>query len=313
MDFPTIEHAIQYAGGRWPHLEWRAKTRDEACSPCPWCGGDDRFVLWISGYYMCRAGDGHCGRVGWLDEEEQHVWTPEERRLRRLEAEQAHARQERADLERRVSAIERLNRSQIHERYHGNLDAHAYEWWTGKGVECWAIQDYKLGYCPCCPTDAEHRPSYTIPLPNQERTALLNLRHRLESAPNGDKYRPEMAGLGTCLAFPHHLIDAERGIIVEGEIKALVCAQHGFPAVGIMGKGGKFKTSWLDLFPAGRPIYLALDPDARESAERLGAGIAKTGKEVYVARFPAKPDDMLVEGCAPAEWEHYLKLARRVH
>jgi len=313
MDLPTIEHAILYAAGRWPHIEWRIKTHDEACSPCPWCGGDDRFVLWISGYYMCRSGDGHCGRAGWLDEDEVREWTPEERRLRRLEAEQAHARQERADLERRLSAIERLNRSRIHERYHANLDAAAYEWWTRKGVECWAIQDYQLGYCPCCPTDREHRPSYTIPLPNQERSALLNLRHRLADAPNGDKYRPEMAGLGSCLAFPHHLVGAERSIIVEGSIKALVAAQHGFPAVGILGKSGKFASSWLDLFPAGKPIYIALDPDAQDSAARLGAGIAKTGKEIYIAQFPSKPDDMFVDGCTADEWEFYLKLARRVH
>jgi len=264
---------------------------------------------------MCRPSEerGHCGRVGWLDEESITEWTPEERRLRRLEAEQARARQERADFERRLSAIERLNRSRIHERYHGNLDEAGYEWWVKKGVECWAINEYQLGYCPCCPTDRERRPSYTIPLPNQERTALLNLRHRLADAPNGDKYRPEMAGLGSCLAFPHHLVDAECGIVVEGSIKALVCAQHGFPTVGILGKGGKFHKDWLNLFPAGKPIYIALDPDAQESAEHLGAGIAKTGKEVYVAQFPAKPDDMLVEGCTPGEWAHYLKLARRIH
>jgi len=313
MDLSGIEEAVRLAQERWPHLEPNVENSRAATCECPFCGGDDRWTLFENGFFLCRPGPGHCGRQGWLDDDQQHQWTPEERRLRKIEAEQARARQERADLDRRLSAIERLNRSRIHERYHGNLDAAAYEWWCSKGVECWTIQDYKLGYCPSCPTDREHRPSYTIPLPNQERTALLNLRHRLADAPNGDKYRPEMAGLGSCLAFPHHLIGAERGIIVEGSIKALVAAQHGFPAVGILGKGGKFSASWLEWFPPGRPIYIALDPDAQESAERLGAGIAKTGKEVYVAQFPAKPDDMLVEGCTTAEWEFYLKLGRRVH
>jgi hypothetical protein len=213
---------------------------------------------------------------------------------------------------RKVSAIERLNRSNVHEQYHANLDEQAYEWWCGKGVECWAIQDYKLGYCSRCPTDKERRPSYTIPLPDQGRGALLNLRHRLARAENGDKYRPEMAGLGNCLAFPHHLVGADRGIIVEGSIKALVCAQYGLPAVGVLGKRGRFKTSWLKLFPDG-PIYIALDPDAAESAGRLGHGLAKAGMEVYVARLPEKPDDMIVQGGTAGDVEHYLGLARRVH
>ena len=46
----------------------KRKTRDEWCSPCPWCGGRDRFVVWERGWYMCRPGPGHCGRSGWLDE-----------------------------------------------------------------------------------------------------------------------------------------------------------------------------------------------------------------------------------------------------
>ena len=310
----SIEEAVQMAERRWPRLELKIKSSNVANSECPDCGGDDRFVLFDNGYFFCNPGPGHCARSGWLDDDQRQTWTPEELRLRKIESEIKHLARQQEEQDRRLSALERLNRSNIHARYHANLDDAAYSWWCAKGVECWAIQDYQLGYCPRCPTDSEHhRPSYTIPLPNQERSALLNLRHRLAHADNGDKYRPEMAGLGSCLAFPHHLVGADRGIIVEGSIKALVCAQHGFPTVGIMGKRGRFQVAWLDYFPKGAPVYVGLDPDATENAERLGAGIAKTGKETYVIDWPYKPDDMLVEGCTPDEWMHYVKQARRVH
>lgn len=303
----SIEEAVQMAEQRWIGLQFRRKSAQEAESCCPDCGGKDRFIVFSDPpRFWCRQ----CNMSGFLENRDPNHRLTEaeitEIRLKRLERKQE-------ETDRRLSALERLNRSNIHERYHANLDEQAYNWWCAKGVECWAIQDYKLGYCPRCPTDKEHRSSYTIPLWDQNKSALLNLRHRLTNAPNGDKYRPELAGLGTCLAFPHHLVGADMGIIVEGSVKALVAHQYGIPTVGIMGKRGRFQKVWLDYFPTGKPIYIGLDPDATESANRLAHGIAKTGKEVYVARFPDKPDDMLVGGCTVEEWMHYIKQARRVH
>ena len=306
----SIEEAVGLAEQRWPGYEFKIEGT-EAHGACPICHEADKdgFVVFQDGGYFCRPG----GCKGWLDDDQRHGWTPEELRLRKIEARLNREEHEQKRIEQRVSALERLNRSQIHERYYSNLDERGYEWWIAKGCDPWVIQDYKLGMCPRCPTDREHRRSYTIPLFDQQKTKLLNLRHRLASAENGDKYRPEMSGLGTCLAFPHHLIDADRGIIVEGEIKAMVCGAHGFPTVGVFGKRGRFKGSWLSLFPDG-PIYVGFDPDAADSADRLAHGLAKMGKEVYVIDWPAKPDDMLVEhGCSEQEWLSYVNLARRVH
>jgi len=304
-----IEHAIRLAEERWPGLQFEVKNGGtEAESSCPECGGKDRFVLFIDEpRFWCRR----CGFSGFLENRDPNHRLTEaeltEIRLRRLERKQE-------EFEKRLTAIERLNRSNAHERYHDALDEQAYEWWIQKGCEPWMIHDYRLGMCPRCPTDREHRRSYTIPLFDQGRQKLLNLRHRLADAPNGDKYRPEMAGLGTCLAFPHHLIDAEMGIIIEGEIKALVCGAHDLPTVGLFGKRGRFKVEWLDMFPMDGPVYVGLDPDATESAERLAKGIAKTGKETYVIDWPDKPDDLfVVHGCTVEEWMSYVHLARRVH
>jgi len=307
----SIEEALVLAAERWPGYEFRIKTTEEACGPCPICheATEDGFLIFASGYFFCRPGR----HDGWLDDDRPRTLTPEQILLRKHEAEQKRQARQMADLERRLSAIERLNRSRIHERYHANLDAHGYEWWCAKGVECWAIQEYKLGQCDRCPTDLEHRPSYTIPIMDQRKSKLINLRHRLADAPNGDKYRPEMAGLGTSLFGSHHLIGADKGIVLEGSIKSIVTAQYGLPTVGVFGKRGRFQTAWLDLFPDG-PIYIGFDPDATESAERLACGIAKLGKETYVIDWPDKPDDMFtVHGCTVKEWMGYLHWARRIH
>jgi len=310
----SIEEAVSLAEQRWPHLEFKIKTNRVANSSCPVCGGDDRFVLFDNGYFFCHPGPGHCAQAGWLDDDQQHTWTPEEIRLRKIESDLKHLERQQADHERRLTAIERLNRSNVHERYYNNLDEQAYTWWMAKGCELTTIHDYKLGYCPRCPTDKdEHRPSYTIPVFDQSQTKLLNLRHRLAHTENGDKYRPEMAGLGTSLFGSHHLIGADMAIILEGSIKSIVTAQYGLPTVGIFGKRGRFKKEWLDMFPMDRPIYIGLDPDATENAERLAAGIAKIGKEAYVIDWPMKPDDMFVAGCTKKEWMAYVNLARRVH
>ena len=307
----SIEEAVEMAEVRWSGYEFRIEGH-AAHGLCPICGKatEDGFTIFSDGGFWCRPG----GCKGWIDDDQQNTWTPEELRLRKIEAEIKRLARQQEDHERRLSALERLNKSRVHERYHNALDEEAYLWWMKKGCEPWVVQDYHLGVCDRCPTDQEHRRSYTIPLFDQGQSQLLNLRHRIADAQNGDKYRPEMAGLGTCLAFSHHLIDADMGIIVEGEIKAMVCGAYKFPTVGVFGKRGRFKAAWLDSFPKDKPIYVGLDPDATESAERLAHGIARAGKEVYVVDWADKPDDLLVlDGCTVDEWMAHIHLARRVH
>ena len=313
MELASIEHAIGLAQERWPSTQWSTKTGDEACSPCPWCGGDDRFVLWISGYYMCRAGDGHCGREGWLDENEQHTWTPDEIRLRRIEAEQVRQRRRIEAQETRIQALERMAHCHDHERYHDTAvgSEEAMEWFISQGLQPWAVFDYKLGYCPRCPTDREGRASYTFPIWRKDGP-LWSIRHRLQGATNGDKYRPHRRNLGRQLVNARFLADwGERVIVVEGAKKARVLQQYDLPVVGILGKAG-FEMRWLSWFHPSAPLYLALDPDAMDAADRLGHEMAQAGKVVYVARLPEKPDDMLIGGRVE-DLESYLMFSRRVH
>ena len=119
-----------------------------------------------------------------------------------------------------------------------------------------------------------------------------------------------MAGLGTQL-FNADLLDEarQRVLIAEGAKKSIVLTQSGFPTVGVMGKRS-FRREWLDRFDGVRVVYIALDPDATESAERL-AGLFEG--RARVVDFPAKPDDCIVRyGAGADDIEGFLRWARPV-
>jgi hypothetical protein len=311
MDLSGIEEAVRLAQERWANLEPRIKGKHEAACACPFCGGDDRWVLFDNGFWFCRPGPGHCAKQGWIDDDKQQHWTPAERRLRKIEAEQARARRERQELKRQVAALKRMAECNDHQRYHQALDEAGFEWCARQGLQMHVVMDYQIGQCDRCPTDIEGRPSYTFPVWRKDGP-LWTIRHRLKGV-TSDKYRPHVSGLGVQLVNARMLPDwPERVIVVEGAKKARVIQGHGFPVVGILGKTA-FEDRWLSWFHQSATIYLALDPDAQESADKLGHRIAQHGKPVRVAQFPAKPDDLFVDGCTDSEWESYIQLARRVH
>jgi len=222
------------------HYQVRLKhsTGTEYAGPCPWCGGDDRFHVWEEGNYWCRPGPGHCGREGWVDELAGEKLSEHERRLLALEAQQHRLERQQRENERRLTKLEQLQQSRPDLRYYRNLTESAMEYWFSEGIYTDAIEQFHLGYCDACPTYTQS-PSYTIPVYSYGGD-LVNVRHRLIK-PNGTgKYRPEMGGLGTSLYHADALREPlERIIIAEGEKKSIVLSQHGFPAVGLMGKSGK--------------------------------------------------------------------------
>lgn len=278
-------------------------TRDEWQGPCPWCGGKDRFHVWAKGNYWCRPGPGHCGRKGWIDQLGGAAKLTKEAllelRLQRLEAQQK-------ETERRISALERMAHCQDHIVYHQALDDGALEWWYSQGINDDSIERYRLGYCPRCPTDRGGRASYTIPVVNGGE--LLNIRHRLKTD-GGDKYRPHMAGLGTQLFNADFLHGTKEIVIVEGSKKSIVLDQQGLGNVAIMGKRA-FRRSWLDWFGDIETVYIALDPDAKESAHRLAAIFEGKGK---IVSLPVKPDDFFtLYGGTIDQFAEFLALAKPI-
>lgn len=280
---------------------------DEYAGPCPFCrAGDDRFHVWQErGNYWCRV----CGKKGFVDEGE--ALTPEELRLRRIEIEQARQRREVEDLQRRLSALERMEKEWPQaEAYHRNLDVvpGAREWWQAQGLFPDWQDHFHVGYCGRCPTDDEGRASYTIPVTDGGK--LVNIRHRLVDAPNGDKYRPHIAGLGASL-FNIDALTTTAGpiMIVEGEKKAMVLQQYDFPAVAIAGCR-TWKREWTPRFDHADPVYIALDPDAMDSARKL-AGVFN-GRARVVA-LPCKADDFFsVYHGTLRQFQAFVDKARRV-
>jgi len=296
------------------HYQTRLKhvTDTEYAGPCPWCGGEDRFRVWEEGNYWCRPGPGHCGRKGWVDELAGKGLSDHEKRLLALEAEQRQLKRKQEEHERRLTKLEQLQRDRPDLQYYRNLTDQALEYWFSEGIYQGAIDKFHLGYCHSCPTYTPS-PSYTIPV-YAYGGDLVNVRHRLVQPAKG-KYRPEMAGLGTTLYNAPVLEEPqERVLILEGEKKSIVFDQHGFPAVGLMGKSFKWRRSWFEWFKGQGEIVIALDPDALDNAWRLGELLAREGfRQVRIARFPVKPDDAVVRyGAQLKDIEDILRNAKKV-
>ena len=288
------------------HIELKHVSGAEYCGPCPICGGTDRWHFWVDRLnWWCRPGPGHCGRKGFLDELFDDVKAPTQQD--RLEWRMARIEEQQREMERRLSALERMAQSTDHLNYHYNITTDAVVYFNEEGITNASIDKYMLGYCPRCPTDRQGRPSYTIPVINDG--TLLNIRHRLVGA-DSDKYRPHMAGLGVQLFNADYLDEpGESILIVEGEKKSIVVAQLGIPNVGIVGKRS-FMKDWLTEFGRFQTVYIALDPDATESAYRLGALF---GERARVARMPVKIDEAVFRyGATRGDIEAFLANARPV-
>jgi hypothetical protein len=238
--------------------------------------------------------------------------TEQELRIMRLEAEQRRQAAKQAELERRLSALEQMHRCQDHLRYHNQMNDEHRAYWRSQGIYERAMDNFVLGYCEKCPT-CRQSPSYTIPVFGYN-SELVNIRHRLTDEVGG-KYRPHLAGLGSQLFGADVLKQApERVLILEGEKKAIVYRQHGFNAVGTMGKSYRWRQQWFDWFEGTREIIVCLDPDAEANAWNLGELFVRAGfRGARVATFPVKPDEMIFRhGATIEDVEAILNTARPV-
>lgn len=295
-------------------------TSNEWYGACPFCEkgkltGEDRFRVWVGagkegvGAFWCRQ----CGTRGFVDSLDDTDLTPEEKRLRRIEAEQEQARRERRELEKRMTALERMAQCTDHLEYHRTLSAEDRQWWYSQGILDPEIDFYQLGVCYGCPVHPSHPISMTIPVYDSHLERLLNIRHRLLGM-DKDKYRPHMAGLPVTL-FDSRLVHTEKELhVTEGEKKAIVLTANGFPSVGVFGTAG-FNLSWLKHFSKVRQLWILPDPDAQDSWMKLGRQIAQEADwlDVRVATLPCKPDDFFIDEVGDADdFERVIKWAKKI-
>lgn len=269
---------------------------------CYGCGASGDVITWLADYR----------KMSYQDIEQMTGNEPiddQERRLRALEYKTRQLERKQAEHERRLSAIERIHACTDHIRYHDAMPDEAVFYWNTQGFMTKTIERFKLGYCHRCPTDTDHRPSYTIPVVSNGK--LWNIRHRILGAGNGDKYRPHIAGLPTVLFNADDLrTNSQSILIVEGEKKSMIASQEGFCNVGIMG-ACTFDMAWLQRFNRFKAVYVALDPDATEKAEDIAALFGIRGRVVYM---PDKLDDLIVNhGATADDIRRFIELSRPVH
>lgn len=288
------------------HIELRRKSPTEYAGPCPFCkDGVDRFVLFLDGSprYWCRQ----CQAQGFVDAlDGAKPLTTEERvlmRLRQLERKQR-------ETEERLSALEKMERCNDHKAYHFNMSDQGLEYWLSEGMTVDMIAKYQLGSCPRCPLWPS-KSSYTIPVINSGR--LENIRHRLDVSRDGKvpRYLPHVKGLGVQLFNMDAIENAGDSLIVtEGEKKAIHVNERVLPAVGIMG-ARSFLKEWVKrIARAVSTVYVCLDPDAAESAQRLAALFHGRARIVDIG---CKADDFFTRhGGSESDFRYYLKQSRPV-
>jgi len=207
-----------------------------------------------------------------------------------------------------VDALDKLHRAKAWVSYHDNLTDITRKIWRDRGVsdvwqDLWGL-GYRDSFTYNTKTGKVTSPTITIPLV-AIGGEVLNVRHRILNAMDGDKYRPERSGLRA-----HPFIcntDLEKGtqdlIIVEGEIKSMVVYQtYDKPGTQVIGVPSKSMMRKSVQQAKGRNVIVIPDPD--DDTVYSGCRVLKV---------PQKIDDMILEYGLDKSWlRNAAKQARKI-
>lgn len=277
----------------------RRRTSSKAVGPCPLCGGDDRFVVWLF------EGSAWCSRCG------HKAYTKSMDEAAQL---QAKAKVDKAEKQKELRAIMARCSDWVTYRDVALSDPELVELWNAEGIGLDEIKRWSLGYCGSCPVFPRY-PSLSIPV--FFGGALVDIRHKIlkngvDADEDAPRYTSHMAGLA---AYPFNLDAAEMDgslLVVEGEKKAIISDSAGFgPVTGIPGYGNVFNLLASLSRHKGKKVVVALDPGVESQAEKLAAEIVALGLNVFIADFFAKPDDVILN-YGREIFSSILKQSRRV-
>lgn len=281
-----------------PHVE------GQAVGPCPNCQqGKDRFVVFVEGNFWCRA----CNTKGWWRENK-----PTKEELERIREEK------RRNIE---IMYTKMSRCSDWIKYHDNV-SEAVEIWFEHGVGIDSIMRWGLGYCKSAPLCPENE-SLTIPVFHRGR--LVDIRHRLIGAIDGNKYRSHMAGLTPPFFNLDAVASGKRLHIVEGEKKAIILMAAGiaptisYPGIGFAGNichmvEQECNGSKLDIVFIPDPGSFDLPPNSKEEVSKLeqaAIDLSNLGHRCFALDLFDKPDDFLHE-YGVNNFHGALRMVRRI-
>lgn len=281
------------------------KSSKEWSSACPFCEGEDRFLFWpADGNFWCRQ----CELSGFVDQQAQSMLSDEQR----ADIERRKRQAKQAEIERKHTALKRLQTKRPDIIYHNNLNgqfAYVQKRW---GIDQATVDQFKVGYCQACPTNTD---SDSVTIPYYWHEKLINLRHRLLNPNGSGKYRPEARGLPAAIFNADIIKDEDWLVLVEGEFKAMVLTQYGLPCIAIPGASndGLIKKCLKKLFVTGQTIYVALDPGTEPQAIKIAKLFKKAEISTRLISCPTKPDDFFtIYGGTLNQFVKYLKNGRAI-
>lgn len=258
-------------------------TNAKAHGPCPRCGGNDRFIVWLfEGNGWCS----HCHYEGWFIHEED----------REQRAAEARIAKEQMQRELRCKMAECRDWYAYHTEP-GDLVVSMWQDFAHLGSG--SVSRWGLGYCQSCPLAPEFS-SLTIPVFFGGK--LMDIRHRLmdvppERRPEVGKYRSHMSGL-----VPHPfnmdaMSSSQHILIIEGEKKPIDLMEAGMegvvgiPGISILDDLLEAANSLQD----NQTVTIGFDPGADRAAEVLAYEFVSRGVYTRIADFFMKPDDIRQE------------------
>lgn len=195
----------------------------------------------------------------------------------------------------RIKKREKIANCRDWQVYHADV-VQALTMWQAFGIGESDINKWGLGFCKQAPCTDYASASLTIPIFRKNK--LVDIRHRLVSPADGQKYRSHWAGLPPSFFNLDAISHGERVFVVEGEKKAIVLEHFGFhPTISFPGLNCAHQLSDIlaqEGTKSQRFVFLP-DPGSEVKLRPLLKGLKSAGFKLSLAELIMKPDDFLVE------------------